>query len=252
MVESNIFDESPPPLVHATPLSLDNTTMTMASRATSLSSSDGAPPSVVEPLQLDGSTVVVSGEIAQQHQRRVMVGAGVAAGFLGLFLGGPVLACIVGFGTAYATKQDGATGDVARAVGHVALTAQEKAKEVNTKHHLVERTHEAAKRVVERATEMEHQHNILQRTKTFLDYSWTQLVETNREHRVLERTMNAMSTALSSMAQAFSNAATNAQQHSPNNTITTQQQPSAAPQPSAPMEPLPTPIPPPRHRVVTE
>uniref|UniRef100_A0A7S0L0T8 Uncharacterized protein n=1 Tax=Asterionellopsis glacialis TaxID=33640 RepID=A0A7S0L0T8_9STRA len=77
-------------------------------------------------------------------------GAGVMCGVLGCLIGGPILAVAAGVGAAYATGKDGATGDIARAAGDVALSVRDKAKEVDEKHDLKTKTQNASKDVYER------------------------------------------------------------------------------------------------------
>jgi hypothetical protein len=77
-------------------------------------------------------------------------GAGVLCGLLGCLLCGPILALITGGYAAYATSKDGAIGDAARAIGDVALTARDKAKEVDEKHDIVGKTKVASRDFCER------------------------------------------------------------------------------------------------------
>jgi hypothetical protein len=96
------------------------------------------------------------------------VGAGVIATviclpFLGVFLSG-----IAGIAAAYGTTQDGAGGDICRAAGEVALTAKQKAVEVNKKHHILDKTKEEANRVLMSAKDLEQRHQILSKIRSVL------------------------------------------------------------------------------------
>mmetsp|Transcript_21175 Transcript_21175/g.27883 ORF Transcript_21175/g.27883 Transcript_21175/m.27883 type:complete len:151 (-) Transcript_21175:118-570(-) len=77
-------------------------------------------------------------------------GAGIMCGVLGCLIGGPILAVAAGVGAAYATGKDGATGDIARAAGDVALSVRDKAKEVDEKHDLKTKTKNASLDAYER------------------------------------------------------------------------------------------------------
>ena len=238
MVESNVFayavgtEDTDAPLVPAMLVGDDlappvaPTQMTISSHG----SSNPSPIRNVEPLQIDGSGMVTTNDdqpsvhnnnnnntgtdntdatttstpmSSSGRQNRVVVGAGVAIGLVGMALGGPILACVAGLGTAYAAKQSGAVGDVARAVGDVALTAKAKAQELNDKHHIVERTADATKNVVETAKELDQSHKILERTKNAVLYGWTSLVKANRKHRLLDKTVDAVGSGLAHAAQAI-------------------------------------------------
>ena len=63
-------------------------------------------------------------------------GAGIACGTLGCFIGGPILAVIAGVGATHVFEKEGIMGDVSRAAGDVAISVQDKAKEVSEKHKL--------------------------------------------------------------------------------------------------------------------
>jgi hypothetical protein len=78
------------------------------------------------------------------------MGAGVLCALFGCLIGGPILALITGGYATYASSKDGATGDVARALGDVALTARDKAIEVNEKHDIMEKTKAASRELCER------------------------------------------------------------------------------------------------------
>jgi hypothetical protein len=96
------------------------------------------------------------------------VGAGVVATviclpFFGIFLSG-----VAGFAAAYGTTQDGAGGDICRAAGDVALTARQKAVEVNNKHHLVDKTKEEANKLLMSAKDLEQRHQILSKIRIVL------------------------------------------------------------------------------------
>lgn len=131
----------------------------------------------------------------QDHEQTRTNAAGIAAGVIGLFLGGPILALLAGGGTIYAAKQsDGTAGDAARAVGDVALTARSKAKELDEKHHVVDKTKVAAGNAWEKAKEMDVKHNFLDQMKNALAIVYERAVAFNEEHHVIDKVSNAMVT----------------------------------------------------------
>lgn len=127
-------------------------------------------------------------ESLQRTPRGRMVGAAICGGILGMMLGGFILGAVAGAGAAFAASRDGAPGDVARAMGDVALTARDKAKEVNSKHQIVDKTKQATASAWEKAKEYDRKHNILEKTKNFVVSTAQRVAEFNREHRVLEQT----------------------------------------------------------------
>jgi hypothetical protein len=71
--------------------------------------------------------------------------------------------------------------------GDVALLANDKFKEVNNKHQIVEKSKVAAQDAWEKAKQLDRRHHILERATDFVVWSWESLKEINRKHRVLER-----------------------------------------------------------------
>jgi hypothetical protein len=199
MVESkkSVYDNDNPPLVEATSAAVGvpegdllqlNTNDAVAESASSSTPRAPAPPH--ESTQSNESSVEEIPSLPTEEEeleRKRTIGAGVFSGVVGLFLGGPFVAMILGFGAAYATEKQSAVGDSARAVGDVALSVSAKAKEIDGKHHVVEKSKVMAQGAFEKAKEMDTEYNILERTKNFLVYSWTSTVDFVRRNRVLER-----------------------------------------------------------------
>lgn len=84
------------------------------------------------------STTTPNGTTPEDNKRQV--GAGVVAAIILMPIFGPVVAGVAGVAAAYGSTQPGAAGDACRAAGDVALTAKEKALEVNHKHDIVNRS----------------------------------------------------------------------------------------------------------------
>jgi hypothetical protein len=102
-------------------------------------------------------------------------------------LGGPLFALLLGFGAAYATEQEGALGDSARAVGQVALAAKEHAKAINEKHNVVPRSQAAAQQAWNQAQAADRQHHILQRVGAWARQSFRTVCHMVQEHKLIER-----------------------------------------------------------------
>ena len=106
--------------------------------------------------------------------------SGVAGAVVGLLVGGPIIAAVAGFGTAYAVRKEGTAGDIARALGEVALSARARALEVDREHRFAEK----AKRAVD---DLSRKHKIAAKTKEFARASWKAAVDLDRRHKLLER-----------------------------------------------------------------
>jgi len=126
-----------------------------------------APHASFEPLELDTSK-------SRPPPGRVMVGAGIFAGVVGFAFCGPVVAIAAGLGTAYVARQNqGVGGDLARGAGTVTVqgydSAKAMAREVDAKHHLVERTKEAARDA------WEQRGHVVEHFQPLVNSSWTGL-----------------------------------------------------------------------------
>jgi hypothetical protein len=131
----------------------------------------------------------------RRNHERVKCGAGVASGIFGMLMGGPVLAILLGFGTAYAADQPGAAGDVARSVGEVALVAQAKFRKLDQQHQFVENGKAVAAKAVQKMHEADREHRIVDRIKDVAIKSFRSLVQFVKEHRLIERGTQAVGQA---------------------------------------------------------
>jgi hypothetical protein len=113
-----------------------------------------------------------------EEDARLVAPSGVAGAVVGLILGGPILAVIAGFGSAYAVRKEGSTGDIARSMGEVALSAQQTTEELEKKLHWIERTRKAVD-----GTESK----IVWKVRRLVVSSWDSAVEYSRQHQLLER-----------------------------------------------------------------
>lgn len=196
-----------PPMVSASPIEsevlvVDGVATADSDTADSESLLTGTA-SLVPELQTDGSSslgVENGGDevSSEDHEKKRSVGAGIATGVLGTLFLGPIFGVLLGFGAAYAaTKQDGAMGDSARALGDVALVTQQKAQEIDQKHHVMENTKAAAEKAWEKAKEMDKRHNILVKTKDFGLFCFNSTKDFCVRHRLAERTVDATQKAAS-------------------------------------------------------
>jgi hypothetical protein len=111
-------------------------------------------------------------------------------------LGGPLFALILGFGAAYATEQEGALGDSARAVGQVALVAKAHAKAIDRKHRVVPRSQAAAQQAWNKAQQADREHHILRRAAAWARQSFRTVWGVVQEHRLLERSVAGVGHAI--------------------------------------------------------
>ena len=97
---------------------------------------------------------------------KVVGAAAIAGGVAGLAVCGPLVAVAGAIGAgALAATQSNTAGDVARASGDVVIATGERAKKLDKKHHIVEKTKKAASNLVQKGKELDEKHHIKDKTK---------------------------------------------------------------------------------------
>jgi len=147
---------------------------------------------------------------AQDAGRRV--GAGIAVGVVTMPFFGLVVAAMAGVAASYGATQPGATGDVCRACGDVALNARDKAVEVNEKHDLSNKAKAGASKALQSAKETNEKYGILERVQNGIKVAWKKLNEFEKEHHVVERTINSVSNIFKNAAERMKKARQNNQE----------------------------------------
>jgi hypothetical protein len=122
-----------------------------------------------------------------------VLGAGAAGAVVGFLMGGPLLCMVLGLGSLYCSQQEGAAGDIARAMGDVALLTHSRFVELNEKHHLVDKGKEAASKAMTKLKEAEERHRRRRSCKKkvkfrkFVAWCWKSLVDFENKHKLLGR-----------------------------------------------------------------
>ena len=109
-----------------------------------------------EPNESDKSKIKVTD--------KVIGAAAVAGGVAGLVVAGPVLGIVGAVGAGILATENSKAGDVARASGDVVLSAKDRAKKIDEKHHVVDKTKKATATFVSRAKEFEKKHHVGEKT----------------------------------------------------------------------------------------
>lgn len=117
-----------------------------------------------------GTRSMTAGEESHQLQEESTskINAGIAGAIVGLLFGGPIGAIILGFGTAHYTEKDGAAGDTARAMADLALSARSSARQLNEKHHFVDKSKEVAYKAWEKAKEIDREHHVVDKSRRLI------------------------------------------------------------------------------------
>jgi hypothetical protein len=156
----------------------------------------------VENVERAETTVGVNKEEAtprgagfEKHDQLVRA-SGIAGGVVGLLLGGPILALVAGFGSAYAIRKENTVGDISRSMGEVALTIEEKARQVNQKHHIADKT---------KATmdDLEDRFCIARKARQLVITSWKAGVDFTRQRNLIERGIEGTGHGFEYLADKF-------------------------------------------------
>jgi len=111
----------------------------------------------------------------------------VAGGVVGALVAGPIVGLVAGGAAAYYSQCDGAAGDVSRAMGEVAQTTSAKAKELNEKHQLADKSKEAADSAWRKIQEISKKHHVAEKSQAAVETAWEKFKEFDREHGVAKK-----------------------------------------------------------------
>ena len=113
--------------------------------------------------------------------------AGAAGAVIGLLIGGPVISVVLGFGSVYYTKEEGVMGDLARALGDVALVARDKFRKVDSEHHILEQGRAAAAATLHRVQDAHQRRNAREECIRFAACCWRTTTEFVERHHLIDR-----------------------------------------------------------------
>merc|ERR1712241_1060297 len=89
-------------------------------------------------------------ESVADEDKRLVKPAGVGGAVLGFLFGGPILSALLGFSSAYAVRKKNGPGDIARSMGELAISVQEKTAEFEEKTRIKEKNRERHQRLLRR------------------------------------------------------------------------------------------------------
>jgi hypothetical protein len=127
----------------------------------------------------------------QEHQQRqqtsVPKAAAAGGAVVGLFCGGPIMSLILGIGAHHYAKREGAAGDCARALGEIALVTRDKFRQVDDRHHLVDKGKEAASRTLHNMQRPDKKQKAKERFGYFVSHCYALTLDFVYRHRLIER-----------------------------------------------------------------
>lgn len=154
--------------------------------------SDGATSSLNDPPTTEG----------ESSSPNIPKAAAAGGAVMGMFLGGPFLSLVLGVGSHHYSKQEGAVGDCARALGEVALVAKEKFQRVDDRHHLVEKGKEAASRTWDRVQQADRDHKIQEKVGYLVSHCYALTLDFIYRHNLIERASEKFKKFVSLLTEA--------------------------------------------------
>jgi len=147
--------------------------------------SDTTPIIVEESLEKkpsDEEPIDITKSVAKEDKHLVHP-AGVGGAVLGFIFGGPILSALLGFSAAYAVRKKNRTGNVARKIGEVTVSIQEKIAKIEAKKHFMEKT----KKSINDHCDDEKEKSTAFKTRAFLVSTWLAASKYTKENKLFER-----------------------------------------------------------------
>lgn len=91
---------------------------------------------------------------------KLLGAAAIAGGVAGLVIAGPIVGVVGAVGAAALATQNNKAGEVARASGDAVIATGERAKQIDKKHDVVNKTKKAAENLVQKTKDFEQKHHL--------------------------------------------------------------------------------------------
>lgn len=142
-----------------------------------------------------------SSKTSQSH--KVIAGTAIAGGVAGLAIAGPLVGLATAAGGAVLATRQNKAGDLARASGNVVVAAGERAKKIDEKHHLLEKTKKATAGLVQKGNEINDKHHVTDKTKRAAANIVNKSKEFEQKHHLGEKAGSTITKGLTLMSQAL-------------------------------------------------
>jgi len=119
----------------------------------------------------------------EEEEKHLVKPAGIGGAILGFICGGPILAALLGFGSAYAVRKKNGTGNAARALGELTISVQEKTSQIEEKNHFLGRTTSTINKFCDDKDEK----SVAFKTKAFVVSRWLAASKYTKENQLIER-----------------------------------------------------------------
>mmetsp|Transcript_18531 Transcript_18531/g.51739 ORF Transcript_18531/g.51739 Transcript_18531/m.51739 type:complete len:223 (+) Transcript_18531:108-776(+) len=116
-------------------------------------------------------------KLVAEEEKHLVKPAGVGGAVVGFLIGGPVGSALLGFGAAYAVRKKNGPGDVARALGELTISVQDKATELEEKNKYMERSKQSIGTASERVP----------KTREFVVSNWKKFTTFTKEKQLVEK-----------------------------------------------------------------
>mmetsp|Transcript_20601 Transcript_20601/g.48869 ORF Transcript_20601/g.48869 Transcript_20601/m.48869 type:complete len:233 (+) Transcript_20601:86-784(+) len=148
----------------------------------------------------DSLKIDITAEVPED-QKHLVKPALIGGSVVGLLLGGPIISVLVGCGSAYSVrKQNSALGDIARGLGDITTQVQNKAIEVETKHHVAQNITSS----INNYCEEKPKESWINKTRSFTAKTWSSTVEYATRNQLIERGVEGTGRGIEYLSDFFS------------------------------------------------
>ena len=117
------------------------------------------------------------GSLEETHGYSTIWASGVAGAVVGTLVLGTIPGLIAGFYAAYVHGDEGAAGDISRALGEVAIVIRHKALMIEARHHIMDKAQWVLEQAFLMAMELNRRHEIVNKMKKFVQFAWTMTLD---------------------------------------------------------------------------
>mmetsp|Transcript_102004 Transcript_102004/g.287974 ORF Transcript_102004/g.287974 Transcript_102004/m.287974 type:complete len:329 (-) Transcript_102004:76-1062(-) len=167
----------------------------------------GPPPSEPEEDSMPLGSVATDAAKRPSRVKQALSAAAIGGAAGLLVVHGPITAAALAVGAAYATTRNDTSGEAAREVGNAGIAAVRRARKFNQEHKVTSNVSEKVEEALVKARAMDEKYGLIDKTQAMASSSWETLSEVDRNHHVSMKLGRGLTTATASVASATSKVA---------------------------------------------
>jgi len=153
---------------------------------------------VIEKNKSERESIDITKSVVEEDKHLVRP-AGVGAAVFGFVFGGPILSALLGFSAAYAVRKKDSAGNLARALGELTISAQEKTARLEEKTRIGEKTTKS----INDFCDDEREESLAFKTRAFLVSVWLNATKFTKDNQLIERGVEGTGKGLEFIGKSF-------------------------------------------------